>query len=89
MHSPFIGGDYVLSKLKKDFESYSEIDSELISVGNLNVNIDIGFASDYMKCVSSLICSCQSPKEVFIGTVFIPIYLTYLFLPFRIWSFIF
>ena len=70
MHESFYRqGDYVLSKLKKVILNHiQEIDSELISVGNLNVNIDIGFASDYMKCVSSLICSCQSPKEVFIGT---------------------
>ena len=37
-------------------------------IGNLNINLDIGFAADYMKIVASAIILKQSPKEIFVGS---------------------
>ena len=70
MHESFLRtGNYVLTKIKDIVYSLHETSQpKPATFGNLDVELDIGFARDYMSIVGQLILQKISPKFVVIGT---------------------
>lgn len=71
MHESFYrSGSYVLSKIKDIVleEDVSRLSADSLKFGNLNVNLDLGHAEQYMKLLSKLIDSQFSQEAIFIGT---------------------
>ena len=70
MHESFFRkGDYVLTKIKNMVsESLVKDKIQPKSFGNLNIELDIGFARDYMSLVGQLVVHGESPKHIAIGT---------------------
>ena len=70
MHeSPLRKGDYVLSKVKDtilEFKRSGIIRSQ--KYGNLNISLDIGNASDYMKIFARVITEGRLQDDLVIGT---------------------
>ena len=70
MHESFLRtGNYVLTKIKDIVNSsHEQSQPRPATFGNLDVEIDIGFARDYMSIVGQLILQKNTSKSVVIGT---------------------
>lgn len=70
MHESFLRtGNYVLTKIKNIVSSlHEQSQPQPASFGNLDVEIDIGFARDYMAIVGQFILQEITPKSAVIGT---------------------
>ena len=70
MHESFFRtGNYVLTKIKEIVNSlHEQSQPKPATFGNLDVEIDIGFARDYMSIVGQLILQKNTSKSVIIGT---------------------
>ena len=70
MHESFFRkGDYVLTKIKNMVsESLVIGKTQPKTFGNLNIELDIGFARDYMALVGQIVVHGESSKHIAIGT---------------------
>lgn len=65
--SPRRGGDYLLQKICRSVKRIARHEQQLLSLGNLDMEVDIGYAKDYMQAAVDML-QTDKPDDFIIGS---------------------